>query len=284
MISGILVVNKPKGCTSRDVVNQVGKLLKTKKIGHTGTLDPIATGVLVLTIGKATKLTDLLTATQKEYIASCELGIKTDTLDNTGTVLMDEIAHYTKEQIEDVLSSFLGSYLQEVPKYSAVKVNGKKLYEYARNNIEVVLPKKEVTIFEIELLDYKLEHNKTKFTFRCVVSKGTYIRSLIRDIAYRLNTVGIMTDLNRTKQGSFTLEQAYNEQELKNEQYKIIPLEEILKDYPTVIVDDVKENQIKNGQFFKNTTHDEYVVYKKDEVLAIYKNENDILKPYKMLW
>lgn len=283
MINGVLVVNKPKNCTSRDVVNKVGRILHTKKIGHTGTLDPIATGVLVLTIGKATKLTELLTSTYKEYIAEVELGRETDTLDNTGTVLKEEKVTFSKEQIKDVLTSFLGSYEQEVPKYSAVKVGGKKLYEYARNNEEVSLPKRMVTIQEIELLNYETG-DKTTFTFRCVVSKGTYIRSLIRDIAYRLNTIGIMTNLERTKQGDFYLEQSYLEEEIENGNFKILSLEEVLKQYLIVNANDEQVYKIKNGQFFKNTYNEEYVVFKDKEILAIYKDESGILKPYKMLF
>lgn len=284
MINGVLVVNKPKNCTSRDVVNKVGKILHTKKIGHTGTLDPIATGVLVLTIGKATKLTDFLTSTYKEYIAEVELGIETDTLDNTGTILKEEDAIYSQEQIMDSLNSFVGSYEQEVPKYSAVKVNGKKLYEYARNDEDVKLPKRMVTIREMQLLHYETKQDKTLFTFRCLVSKGTYIRSLIRDIAYQLGTVGIMTNLQRTKQGNFHLQQAYLEEDIEKGNYKILTLEEVLKEYTIIQVKDEQVGKIKNGQFFKNIYHEEYVVFKKEEVLAIYKDDNSILKPYKMLF
>jgi len=284
MTNGILIVNKKKGVTSRDVVNKVGKILHTKKIGHTGTLDPIATGVLVLTIGKATKLTDFLTSTYKEYIAKVELGTETDTLDNTGTILKEEQVVCSKEQIETILFSFLGAYEQEVPKYSAVKVNGKKLYEYARNKEEVVLPKREVTIKEIQLLNYQIKENKTYFTFRCLVSKGTYIRSLIRDIAGKLNTVGIMTNLQRTKQGKFGIEQSYLEADIEMGNYQILPFEEILKDYKMVSVSEEQALKIKNGQFFENLYGEEYIVFKQKEVLAIYKNENGILKPYKMLF
>lgn len=178
-MSGILVVYKEAGMTSRDVVNKVGKLLHTKKIGHTGTLDPIATGVLVLCVGSATKIVELLTATEKEYIAEVTLGIETDTLDNTGSILKKENVLISKEQIEAVLKSMVGDYLQEVPLYSAIHVNGKKLYEYARNKEEVKLPTRMVSIYSLELLQY----NENKFTIKTKVSKGTYIRSLIRDIS-----------------------------------------------------------------------------------------------------
>ena len=145
-MNGILVVNKPAGYTSRDVVNLLNKTFETKKIGHTGTLDPLATGVLVVCLGKYTKLVDKITCYDKEYIATCILGIETDTLDNTGKILNTMQTHITKNQIETTLNKFIGSYEQEVPKYSAIKINGKKLYEYARENIEVKLPKRNVII------------------------------------------------------------------------------------------------------------------------------------------
>ena len=152
-MDGIIVVNKPKGITSRDVVNKACKLLNTKKIGHTGTLDPIATGVLVLCVGKATKLVEVLTKNDKEYIATVKLGILTDTLDTDGTIIEKKQASLDKNELENVLKSFIGMYNQEVPIYSAVKINGKKLYEYAREKKEVTLPKRMVEIKDIKLLN-----------------------------------------------------------------------------------------------------------------------------------
>ena len=151
-MDGIIVVNKPKGITSRDVVNNVCKLLNTKKIGHTGTLDPIATGVLVLCVGKATKLVEILTSNDKEYVATVKLGILTDTLDTAGTIIKKKHVNLDKNELEKVLNSFVGTYNQEVPIYSAIKINGKKLYEYAREKKEVILPKRMVEIKKIELL------------------------------------------------------------------------------------------------------------------------------------
>ncbi|MEG2322689.1 MAG: tRNA pseudouridine(55) synthase TruB, partial [Bacilli bacterium] len=200
-ISGLLVINKPKDFTSRDVVNKVSKILQTKKVGHTGTLDPIATGVLVLTINAATKLTEIITSENKEYIASVILGVKTDTLDITGQILEKRNIIIKEQDIIDVLNSFKGSYEQTVPLYSAIRINGQKLYEYARNKEEVILPKRLVNIYDIKLL----EITKNGFKFKCCVSKGTYIRSLINDIASKLNTIGVMSDLIRTKQGIFEL-------------------------------------------------------------------------------
>jgi len=178
-MNGVLVINKESSYTSRDVINVLNKKLGTKKMGHTGTLDPIATGVLVVCIGKYTKLVDKITSYDKEYIATIQLGIRTDTLDTTGKVLEESpILDVDNQVLIHTLESFLGVSLQEVPKYAAVKVNGKKLYEYARNNEEIDLPKRKIEVKEIELLSMVND----EATFRVVVSKGTYIRSLIRDI------------------------------------------------------------------------------------------------------
>ena len=282
MINGIILVNKPKGITSRDVVNKVSKLLHTKKIGHTGTLDPIASGVLVLTVGLATKLSEIITCEEKEYIATAILGLETATLDTESPIMREDSVSFTREQINDVLDSFKTSYMQEVPKYSAVKINGKKLYEYARSNEDIILPKREVTIKDIELLDIKYENDKTIIKFKCLVSKGTYIRSLIRDIASKLNTVGIMCDLVRTKQGSFCIEDSYTIEDIENDSFQFLSLEEVLKDYYTVSMDDTLEFKVKNGCILDNIYGQEYVLFKSDNVLALYKSINNKLKPFKM--
>ena len=244
-MDGILIINKEKNMTSRDVVNIAIKKLNTKKIGHTGTLDPLATGVLVLAVNKGLKLVDDITSLNKEYIAEVTLGIKTDTYDITGTVLEQKEEHINKEDLINVLNSFIGKYNMEVPIYSAVKVNGKKLYEYARNNEEVKLPIKEVYINSIELIEF----NDNKFTFKCNVSKGTYIRSLINDICKKLNVIGTMSNLKRTKQGKFDIKDSININDISED--KIIPLEKIL-DIPTLEVDDFLYNKIKNGNKLEN--------------------------------
>ncbi len=282
MINGLLIIDKEKNMTSRDVVNKVSKILNTKKVGHTGTLDPLATGVLVLTIGKATKLNEIITATEKEYQVEAILGIKTDTLDITGNVLRKENTHFSKEEIVKVLNSFLGSYNQEVPIYSAVKVNGKKLYEYARNNEQIDLPKRLVTIKKISLDDINYKDNKTIIKFTCLVSKGTYIRSLVNDIASKLNTVGTMKNLRRTKQGKYLIDDAYKLDDIKNNNYRIIDLKEALKDYYIVKVDEKLKYKISNGQILDNIYHQEYVLFIDEDVLALYKSVDNKLKPYKM--
>lgn len=282
-MTGILVVNKDKDYTSRDVVNIVGKILGTKKIGHTGTLDPLARGVLVIPVGKCLKLSELLTSYDKEYIATVKLGLTTDTLDITGDVIArDNDVKVSRLELEDVLNSFKGHIKQEVPKYSAIKVNGRKLYEYARAGIEVKLPVRDVFIEEIELLDYDLVDT---FTFRCRVSKGTYIRSLIRDIGASLGTGAVMTDLLRTKQGDFKIEDSYTLTDIEKGNYKLLKPEAILN-IPVISVDSDMEFKIRNGQVLDSffTCPMAFIVNNEGEVLALYKKTSDgKVRPYKML-
>ena len=280
-MNGILIIDKPKGITSRDVVNKVVKILGTKKVGHTGTLDPIATGVLVVCVGSATKLVDELTAYNKEYIASVCLGTLTDTLDSDGNVLKEEKSVKAKEEIIDVLNSFKGRYFQEVPLYSAVKINGRKLYEYARNNEEVTLPQRNVEIKDIELLgNVEYLNDKTIFKFRCCVSKGTYIRSLIRDIALKLDTIGIMTDLRRVRQGKFKIENSIKLDEISK--YKIISITDVLKVKKIELSDNI-EKKVRNGAIVDNIYDcNEVLFIKNNEAIALYKEKDNMLKPYKM--
>ena len=273
----ILIIDKPKGLTSRDVVNKVGEFFETTKVGHTGTLDPIATGVLVITIGKATKISNLITSLEKEYIAECTLGIETDTLDTEGTITKEQDYNFTKEELINVLNSFVGTYNQEVPLYSAIKVNGKKLYEYARNNIKVDIPKREVTIKEIELLEYK----DNIFKFRVVVSKGTYIRSLIRDICYKLNTVGIMSNLRRTRQGKYDLSLSTTLDNIKDD--NLISIKDAL-DIPSIeITEDIKSD-IYNGHKIKNTFNiDKCLFIDNNKSIAVYEDIDGYLCPSVMI-
>ena len=283
-MNGIILVNKPIDYTSRDVVNKLTKVFNTKKIGHTGTLDPIATGVLVICIGKSTKLCDLLTSKYKEYIATIKLGTKTDTLDITGNILEEqEVKTYTKEDITKVLNSFLGKSIQETPIYSAVKVNGKKLYEYAREGISIELPKREIDIKSIELLDYK----DNEITFKTTVSKGTYIRALINDICTKLNTIGTMSKLIRTKQGEFNLENCYTLEDIESGNYKLISNEEVLKGLETIEIDEKLLIPVNNGAVINKIFKKEMACLKyKDKIIAIYKTyekDNTKAKPYIML-
>lgn len=278
--SGIIVINKPKDLTSRDVVNIISKNLNIKKVGHNGTLDPLATGVLVICFGKYTKLNDLLTSHEKEYIAEVTLGLETDTLDITGKILNKNTPHITKEEIIKALKNFEKTYSQEVPKYSAVKVSGKKLYEYAREGKEVILPKKEVTIYQNELLSF----TENKFTFKTKVSKGTYIRSLIRDILASLNETGTMSNLKRTKQGIFKLEDSYTLDDIKQGNFKVLKVKDVLN-IPKIIAEDNLKKQIINGAKIKGTYPNEVLFLDKEgNELAIYEKNDEHLKLKIMLY
>lgn len=276
--SAILYVNKPRGITSFDVVNEISDVFGIKKVGHTGTLDPLAEGVLIVTVEQATKIAELLTAEDKEYVAGVLLGIETDTLDITGTVVKNKPVNLSKD-IEKVVNSFQKTYLQEVPKYSAIKVKGKKLYEYARSGIEVELPKKEVTIKKIKLLS---SDNDT-FMIKALVTKGCYIRSLVRDIGLALDTYATMTTLQRTKQGKIGIKQTNTLEEIKEGNLTIHTMDEVL-DFPVIIVDNKLERKIKTGQKIPNNYKiKDKVIFKNtnNEILGIYKVERDKLRVWK---
>ena len=276
----IINVCKEKNMTSRDVVNIISKHLHTKKVGHTGTLDPLATGVLIVCTDRDTKLVDILTSKNKEYIATMRLGIQTDTGDITGNIIKRATYKVTKDQIIKVLNNFLGSSTQTVPIYSAVKINGKKLYEYARNGEEVTLPTREINISSIELLDYHDDLIKFKVT----VSKGTYIRSLIEDIGKTLQTVATMEDLVRTKQGNYKIEDSYTLEDIKNDNYKPIPLNIVLKDYHTYNLNATEYFKVKNGSKMLLNIDDKIVtLLYNNKPIALYRKENDIYRVYKML-
>ena len=286
-MDGILIVNKPKDYTSRDIVNIVSKKIGTKKIGHTGTLDPLATGVLVLPIGKALKIAELLTAEKKEYIAKVILGYETETLDVTGKETKRNIPSCTKQQIENVLKTFKGKSNQQVPMYSAVKINGKKLYEYARNGIEVTPPSKEIEIFSIELLDEPTSYGtEIEFTIKCEVSKGTYIRSLIRDIGYKLSTYGTMKELNRIAQGIFSIADSYTLEDIEKDNYKLLSIKEALPNIKIIKVEDNLLKKIKNGMVLDSFFNEEIslILDENNNEIAIYKQVGEgKVKPFKMI-
>lgn len=286
-MNGIIVIDKSKDYTSRDIVNIVSKKLNTKKVGHTGTLDPLATGVLVLPIGRALKVSELLTSNTKEYIAEVILGYETDMLDITGTEIKRNIPSVTKEELLKVLKSYIGKYNQEVPLYSAVKVGGRKLYEYARSGTPVIPPSKEVEVYSLELIsDLKHIKGAVEFTIKCEVSKGTYIRSLIRDIAYSLNTYGTMKNLIRTRQGIFTLKDAYTLKDIEENNYKLLSIKECLPNIKTTVIEEPLLTKVKNGmvldKFFKENMS--LLLDKEGKEIAIYIASGDNkVKPYKMI-
>lgn len=280
-MNGLILIDKPKDYTSRDICNIISKKYQTRKVGHLGTLDPLATGLLVVAINDGLKVVSLLNEEKKEYIAEVKFGTLTDTLDITGITLKEDDKIPSKEDLERVLDSFLGESIQEVPLYSAVKVAGKKLYQYARNKEEVVLPKKDITIFEIELLDY----DKEGFSFRVLSSKGTYIRSLIRDIGIKLDVLCNMSNLRRTRQGDFYLKDANNIDDIKSS----ISISEALVNFDFIVADEELKFKIINGAIIENIYNKEKVLFKDSEgnVLAlygIYQKDNTKLKPIKVIY
>lgn len=270
----LLLVNKDTGCTSRDVVNELTKIFNTKKIGHFGTLDPLASGLLLIGFGRYTKLGNLLENDTKEYVATVLVGKSTDTYDITGTVLEEKEFILDKDNLNDVLSTFIGTYTQEVPIYSAVKVNGKKLYEYAREGKEVSLPKKEVTVFNIELL----EVTDDSFTFKCLVSKGTYIRSLINDISKKMSIPMCMKSLVRTKQDKFSLEESYTMEEIKKGNFSFLNIRDILdldvREIPLEL-----EKKVLNGAPIDIISNNYILFTKNDDDIVLYGVKGSSMRP-----
>ena len=224
MLNGIIIVNKEPGFTSNDVVAKMRGICRQKKVGHTGTLDPDATGVLPVCLGTGTKLCDMLTDKEKEYVTELLLGVTTDTQDVSGTVLSERPVDVTEEQVREVIMSFLGAYDQIPPMYSALKVNGKKLYELAREGKEIERKARRVEILELEILEMKLPVVK----MRVGCTKGTYIRTLCHDVGEKLGCGGTMKSLVRTKVGRFTLEQAHSLAEIERIRDGSLGLESVL--------------------------------------------------------
>lgn len=282
-MDGILIVKKEKGCTSHDVVAKVKRIAKTK-VGHTGTLDPMATGVLPLLLGEGTKLSKYLIEHDKIYEAVVQLGKKTDTADSEGKVIEEkEVAPnlVITGKIQTVLKQLEGKQKQRPPIYSAIKIKGKKLYEYARKNEEIEIPEREIEIYNMKLVDLNEEEKTISFRVHC--SKGTYIRSLCETIAEKLNTIGYMKELNRVKVGKFTIEQAIPIKEIEtlesmqqeeNQainfwQENLITIEQFFKDKSSIILNERQLTLFYNGV---QQTRQE-----KDEIYRIYNEENQFI-------
>lgn len=262
-MDGIILINKPQGMTSHDVVNRVRRIMKTKKVGHCGTLDPMATGVLVVGINKATKALQFLMSEEKQYRATLKLGSSTDTYDSEGKVLKTKpFTGY--DHLEETLASFVGDSMQQPPMYSAIKINGKKLYEYAREGIEVEVPKRPITIFSLNLVDA----HDDEITIDVDCSKGTYIRSLCVDIGEALGYPAHMSALVRNQSGHFNIDQAITLEELEENLGPVIPLEDVFSTYDRIISD---EKTIMTGQKIKSDINHNVAVYSpKGKLLAIY--------------
>ena len=279
-MNGFILVNKKKDMTSRDVVNYLTKILNTKKIGHTGTLDPFAEGLLLVAVNKGLKVVKLLNYKDKEYIAKVKLGIKTDTLDITGNILEEKKEKLNKEELAPVLKSFIGKYSYEVPIYSAIKVNGKKLYEYARNDQKVELPIKDSYIYDIKLIDFK----DNSFTFSVKVSNGTYIRALVRDISKKLNKLMTLEELTRTKVDNLLIENSYTLEDIKNNNFKLLKINDLLN-YKEVELNRDLEDKVLNGNKIKLDEKEDNILFiKEKEEIAVYTREEcDIFKVLAMI-
>lgn len=285
-MEGIIVVNKPKGITSFDVIRKLKKILKTKKIGHTGTLDPLATGVMLVCVGRATKLASDLEAKDKIYIADFDIGYATDTYDIEGKKIAENTIEISKENLEQSIKKFIGNIKQVPPMYSAIKIDGNKLYHLARKGIEVERPERNVTIEYINLLDFK--DNKVKIETK--VSKGCYIRSLIYDIGQDLGTYATMTALQRKQVGDYSLENSYSLEQIEkmvlNNDFKFLKTIEEIFSYDKYSLQTEKELALyKNGNTVKikeNLENKRYRIYFQNEFVGLANIENNnLLKGYK---
>ena len=281
-MDGIIVVNKQKGCTSHDVVNKVKKIVN-KKVGHTGTLDPLATGVLPLLIGKGTLCSKYLINHVKVYEVSLKLGISTDTMDAEGKIVEEKEVNsniLAKENVEKVLSSFIGKQEQTPPIYSAIKVAGKKLYEYARKGQEVEIPKREIEIYNIELVGINKVSKEIEFKVSC--SKGTYIRSLCIDIAKALGTIGYMSGLERLQVGEFKIENAIKIDENTTKEYieeHIIGIEELFEKNPKIEINQKKLLLFLNGVKLSIESEDGvYRIYSENKFIGLGTVNKGLLK------
>lgn len=277
----IILINKEKGYTSRDIVNVISKKFNTRKVGHFGTLDPMATGLLVIGIGSLTKLGNFSCFNDKIYKVEVLVGTSTDTYDITGNVLFnnDKVLNY--DDLSECLTSLKKTYLQEVPIYSAVKVNGKKLYEYARSGISVTLPKKEVTIYDIWDIKLFTKEDKQYFSFNCHVSKGTYIRSLINDISKCLNVFLCMSGLERITQGIFNIKDSYSLTDIENDNYKLLDIKDVLEVKELEPLEKY-EKIIFNGGIIPKIS-DGYILFTKNGCnLSLYGPYKNNMKPYIM--
>ncbi len=286
-MDGIIIINKPKGCTSHDIVYKIKKIFN-EKVGHTGTLDPMAEGVLPILIGKGTLCSKYLMNHDKKYIVKLQLGIKTDTADSEGKIIEEQDVSrglLNKDTITNILKSFIGKQEQIPPIYSAIKVNGKKLYEYARKGQEVELKPRQIEIYDINLINYAVEEKQIEFEVFC--GKGTYIRSLCEDIATKFETVGYMKELKRIQVGDFKIENSITIEELEkninNEEFinsKTVSIENLFNQKNSIKLDDRKLELFENGvKLTQKYDDDIYKIYNENnEFVGIGIIENQLLK------
>lgn len=277
-MNGIICVNKPSEWTSFDVVAKVRGMAKTRKVGHAGTLDPMATGVLPLFFGNATKACDVMPNDNKGYLALCQFGFTTNTLDITGEIQSRAESHLTREEVEKTLSHFRGDIWQTPPMFSAIQVNGRRLYDIARGGGEVERPKRQVTIYKLELLDFDEERQCAKLEVLC--SKGTYIRSLCSDIGDMLQVGATLIQLQRHIAGEFTLSDCYTLEELQTLtdqerlEQAVLPIERVFEQLPKIKLNAVQSKKFKNGVKLDLRR----LIYQdKDGFQTVYDNENHFM-------
>lgn len=280
-MDGIIVVNKPKGCTSHDIVYKVKKITNSK-VGHTGTLDPMATGVLPLLIGKGTLCSKYLINHDKIYQAKIQLGQKTDTADAEGKVVEEqEVGNLSEGSIKEILNTFIGKQEQMPPMYSAIKVNGKKLYEYARKGQTVEIQPRQIEIYDIKLMELDNENKQLQFQVSC--SKGTYIRSLCEDIAEKLGTVGYMCELNRVQVGDFNINNSVTVEELQENADEVdrhlISLERLFESKLSINLNSKKLQLFLNGvQLTVQDIDGVYRIYSENKFVGVGVVNNGLLK------
>ena len=250
-MNGILLIDKPAGWTSNDVVQKLRGILKERRIGHAGTLDPLATGLLTVFVGRATRAVEFAEGDEKRYLAGLRLGVTTDTQDITGNILPlakpESEAVVSEEKLSQVLQQFHGKQLQIPPMYSAVKVNGQRLYKIARCGGEIERKPREITVYEIKLSG----RENTDFLLDVRCSKGTYVRTLCHEIGQALGCGACMSSLRRLESGAFSVQQAYRLEDVQNGRYSLIPVDRLFQKYPQTTVDAYQEKKIRNGQSFQ---------------------------------
>lgn len=257
-LNGILLIDKPQDWTSNDIVSKLRGILHERRIGHSGTLDPLATGLLVVFVGRATRAVEFAEADSKEYIAGLRLGISTDTQDITGTVLTERECSVSKAQLLEVLDSFKGDIEQIPPMYSAIKVGGKKLYEIARKGEEIERKPRKIHIFKLDVLS----ETEGDYILDVACSKGTYVRTLCHDIGKKLGCGGCMSSLRRIKAGAFSIDKAHSLPEVQEAADKgrvselIIPVDTLFSDYPEIAVNEAAEKKLRCGNIINTTAAD----------------------------
>lgn len=271
MKSGFLIIDKAENKTSNQIDYSVKKIFKTKKVGHLGTLDPFASGILIVAVNYATKLFPLLEEDKKTYLATIVFNQETDTLDRTGNLVDKKNVKIQKEELINVLNSFLGKSKQIPPKYSAVHVNGKRAYLLARENIDFEIKPKDIFIYNIKLLNF----DEDKAEILTTVSKGTYIRKLAYDIAVKLNTVSYLSNLRRIEVGNIKIDQAVKIDDLKED--NLLPVNYFFKDIKVIDINStLLLKLIKNGNVISFKSNEKYLFFKHiDEIIALYQKQDD---------